>query len=78
MAEDLGEDPPVLQPTVKRLVTRPHPPLHRLTLGRAFVRVHGAHELVGVPRISLVRLDPLARVEEVTKDLVKNRDVVVR
>jgi hypothetical protein len=28
VAKDLGENPPVLQPPVQRLVTRPHPPLH--------------------------------------------------
>jgi hypothetical protein len=28
VAEDLGEDPPVLQPPIQRFVTCPHPPLH--------------------------------------------------
>ena len=63
VAEDLGEDPPGLQPPVKRLMTRPHPPRHRPTLGRALVRVRGAHDLVGMPRVPLVGLDPLAGLE---------------
>ena len=28
VAEDLGEDPPVLQPPIQHLMTHPHPPLH--------------------------------------------------
>ena len=74
VAEDLGEDPPVLEAPVERLVTRPHPPPHRLELGRALVRVRGANDLVGMPRVSLVSFDPLARVEEIAENIVKNLD----
>ena len=64
VAEELGEDPPVLQPPIQRLVTRPYPPLHRPILRRIRV-VPRTFDFVGVAAVPLVGLDPLARLEEV-------------
>ena len=64
VAEDLGEDPPVLQPPVQRLVTCPCPPLHSPILRRIRV-VARAFDFVRVAAVPLVGLDPLARLEEV-------------
>ena len=47
VAVDLGENPPVLQPPIKRLVTRPDAPLHLEVLGGVGV-VLGALHLVRV------------------------------
>ena len=47
VAEDLGEDPPVLQPPIYRLVSCPYPPLHPLILLRIRV-VARAIDIVGV------------------------------
>ncbi len=60
---DLGEDPPVLQPPIERLVTRPHFPLHCPILRRIRV-VRGTFDFVGVAAVPLGGLDPLARLEE--------------
>jgi len=40
-------------------------------LGRALVRVRGAHDLVGMPGVSLVCLDPLAGLKKVGRTLLK-------
>ena len=70
VAEDLGEDPPVLQPPIQHLVTCPHPPLHRPILRQIRV-VPRTFDFVQVAVVPLVGLDPLARLEEVPKNLVK-------
>ena len=73
VAEDLGEDPPVLQPPVQRLVTRPHPPLH----SPIFCRIHivpRTFDFVGVAAVPLVGLNPLTRLEKMTQNLVKNEN----
>ena len=69
VAEDLGEDPPVLQPPIQRLVMRSHPPLHRPILRRIYVvpRTFVFFRVAGVP---IIGLDPLARLEKITKTLV--------
>jgi hypothetical protein len=65
VVEDLGEDPPVLQPPIERLVTCPHPPLHCPIFCRIRV-VPRTFDFVGVAAVPLVvGLDPLARLEEV-------------
>ncbi len=74
VAEDLGENPPGLQLPIQRLVTRPHPPLHRPILRRIRI-VPGALYFVGVAAVALVSLYPLARLEEVTQNFVKNFNV---
>ena len=74
VAEDLGEDPPGLEPPIERLMARSCPPRHRPTLCRV-ARVRRAHDFVGMPRVPLVRLDPLARVEKIAEDLVKYSNV---
>ena len=71
VAEDLGEDPPVLQPPIQRLVTGSYPPLHRPILCR--IRdIPRAFDFVGVAAVPLVGLDPLTRLEEITQNLVEN------
>ncbi len=72
MAEDLGEDPPVLQPPIQRLVTCPYPPLHRPIL--CWIRIAArAFDFVRVATVPLlVGLDPLSRLEEVPQNLVEN------
>jgi len=63
VAVDLGEDPPVLQPPIERLVMRPRFPLHCPILRRIRV-VGGTFDFAGVAVVPLVGLDPLARLEE--------------
>jgi hypothetical protein len=70
VAKDLGEDL-LLQPPIKHLVPRPHPPLHSPILRRIHV-VPWTFDFVGVAAVPLVGLEPLARLEEVTQNLVKN------
>ena len=55
-------------------MTRPHPPLHRPILRRICV-VPWAFDFVRVAAVPLVGLDPLARLEEITQNLVKNDNV---
>ena len=74
VAEDLGEDPPVLRPPFQRLVARPHPPLHRPILRRIRV-IARAFDFVRVAVVPLVGLDPLAQLEEVPQNLVENFNV---
>ncbi len=76
VAEDLGEDSPVLQPPVQRLVTRPHPPLHSPIL-RWIRVVPRTFDFVGVAAVPLVGLGPLARLEEITQNLAKNDNVSI-
>ena len=76
VAEDLGEDPPVFQPPVQRLMTRPHPPLHCPILCRIRT-VAGAFDFVRVSVVPLVGLDPLARLEEVPQNFVENFNVSI-
>ena len=76
VAEDLGEDPPVLQPPVQRLVTHPHPPLHSPIFCRICV-VPRTFDFVGVAAVPLVGLDPLAWLEEITQNLVINDNVSI-
>jgi len=68
VAEDLGEDPPVLRPPVQRLVTCSHPSLHRPILRQ--IRIVPGHLILsGWPRYpSSASIDPLARLEEVPKE----------
>ncbi len=74
VAEDLGENPPGLQPPIQHLVTRPYPPLHR-PIFRWINIVSGAFDFVRVAAVALVGLDPLARLKEVTQNLVENFNV---
>jgi hypothetical protein len=72
-AEDLGEDPPVLQLPVQCLVMHPHPPLHHTILCRIHViLVSGAYDFARVAVVALGGLNPLAWLEEVVKNLVKS------
>jgi hypothetical protein len=71
MAEDLGENPPGLQPTIQCLVMCPYPPLYRPIFRRINV-VSGAFDFAGVAAIALVVLEPLARLDEVMQNLVKD------
>ena len=64
VAVDLGEDPPVLQLPIERLVMCPCFPLHCLILCRIRVVGAGTFDFVGVVAVPLVSLDPLARLEE--------------
>ena len=57
-----------------RFVMRPCPPLLRLILCQIRV-VPGALYFVGVAVVALVGLDPLARLEEVTQNIVGNFNV---
>jgi len=68
VAEDLGEDPPVLQLPVQHLVTPPHPPLHSPIFCRTL-------DFVGVAAVPLISLDPLTRLEEIKQNLVENFNV---
>ena len=63
VAVDLGEDPPVLQLPLERLVMRPCFPLHCPILRQIRV-VGGTFNFVGVAAVPLVSLDPLARLKE--------------
>ncbi len=75
VAEDLRENPPGLQPSIQRLVTRPYPPLHHPIIRRIHV-IPGAFDFVGVAAVALVGLDPLARLKEITQNLIKNSNAV--
>ena len=55
-------------------MARSCPRRHRPTLVRV-ARVRGAHDFIGVPRVPFVRLDPLAWVEEVAQNFIKNCNV---
>ena len=55
-------------------MTRPYPPLHPPILCRIRV-VPGTFYFVRVAAVPLVGLDPLARLEEITQNLVKNDNV---
>jgi len=71
VAEDLGENPPVLQPPIQRLVMCPHPPLHHPILH--WIRViPQTFDFVRVAAVPLVGLSPLAQLEEITQNLVEN------
>ena len=76
VAENLGENPPGLQPPIQRLVPRPYPPLHCPIFCRIHV-VPGAFDFVGVAGVALVGLDPLAWLKEVTQNLVKDFNVSI-
>ncbi len=74
VAEDLGENPPGLQPPIQRLVMCPHPPLHSPILRWIHV-VPRTFDFVGVAAVALVGLYPLTRLEEITQNLVENINV---
>ena len=74
VAVDLGENPPVLQPPIKHLVTCPDAPLHLEVLGGVGV-VLGALHLVRVPTVAVVGLDSLAGLEEVRENGGEDLDV---
>ena len=57
-------------------MTRPYPPLHCPIFRRIHV-VPGAFDFVGVAAVALVDLDLLARLEEVTQNLVKDFNVSI-
>ena len=65
VAEDLGEDPPGLQPLVQHLVARPHPPLHYPILCRICI-IPRTFDFVRVAAVPLVGLNPLTRLMEVS------------
>jgi hypothetical protein len=75
VAVRLLEYPPRLEAPVDCLMAIPCAGLHPLVfhLVAGIVR---ALDLVGGANISVVSLDPLARLEEVAEDLVKNSNVV--
>ena len=77
VAEDLGEYPPVLQPPVQRLVTRPDTTLHLEVLDGVYV-VLGALDLVRVSAVAVVGLDSFARLEEVREAGGEDLDVRTR
>ena len=75
--EDLGEDPPLLQPPVQHLMPCPHPGLHHPILRQIRI-ISGAFEFVGVAAVALVGLAPLARltrIKEVANNLVENDNI---
>ena len=73
--KNLGENSPIFEPTVDRLVPRPHPCLHRQLLGRGDV-VEWALDLFGVTsRIPIVGLDVLVLHEVLGKDGGEDLDV---
>ena len=71
VAEDLGVDSPVLQLPIQRLVMRPHPPLPSPIFCRIRV-IPRTFDFAGVVAVPLVGLHPLARLEEITQNLVEN------
>ena len=69
VAEDLGEDPPFLQPPMQRLMPHPHPDLHRPLL-RCSCVVSMAFNLICVAAEALVSLDLLAWLKELHQTLI--------
>ena len=76
VAEDLGEDPTVLQPPVQCLVMCPHSPLHSPIFRRIRV-VPRTFDFVGVAAVHLVGLDPLNRLKKILQNLVENDNVSI-
>ena len=72
--KNLGENSPIFEPTVDRLVPRPNTCLHRQFLGRGDV-VAWALDLAWVPTIPIVGLDSLVPLKEVGEDGIKNLDL---
>jgi hypothetical protein len=75
VAEDLGENAPVLQAPVDCLVTRPDAALHLSVLGGTIDVVLGALDFVRVPAVAVVGLDTLARLEKVRQARGEDLDV---
>ena len=73
-AEDLGKNPPGLQPPIQHLVIRSHPPPHP-PIRHSIGVIPGALNLVGVAAVALVDLNPLARLMEVPQNLVKDFNI---
>ncbi len=67
VADELGEYPPVFQPPIKHLVTRPDATLHLEVLDGVDV-VLGAVDLVHVSAVTVVGLDALTQLEEVCEE----------
>jgi hypothetical protein len=76
VAVDLGEDPPIFQLPVQRLVMRPQPPLHRPIL-HCIAHILGALDFVGVSDVPLVCLDLLPRVQEMMQDFVEYCNMIL-
>jgi hypothetical protein len=74
VTEDLGENSPVLQMPVKRLVMRPDAALHLEVLDGVDV-VLGALDLVHVPAVAAVGLDTFVWLEEVRQTGGEDLDV---
>ena len=74
MAEDLGKNPPGLQPPIQHLVIRSHPPPHP-PIRHSIGVIPGALNLVGVAAVALVDLNPLARLMEVPQNLGKDFNI---
>ncbi len=74
VAEDLGENAPILQAPVDCLVARPDAALHLEVLGGVNV-VLGALDLFCVPAVAVVGLDALARLEKVRQARGEDLDV---
>ncbi len=70
MAEDVGENPPVLQLPVERLMPRPCPALHHQILCRIRV-IFWALDLVHVPAVAVVGLHALAGLKKLVRTLLK-------
>jgi hypothetical protein len=76
MAEDLGENPPVLQPPIECLMPRPHPALHPQIFRRICI-ICWALDLVRVPAVAVVGLHALAGLKEAGEDFVENNYIGV-
>ena len=74
VAVDLGEYPPVLQPPIERLVTRPDATLHLEVLDGVDV-VLGALDFVRMPTVAVVGLDAFVRLKEVCQTGGEDLDV---
>ena len=70
----LGEDPPVLEAPIYRLVARADTCLHAEIVDR-IAGVVGALDLVGAADVAVVGLNVLAGIEPVAQGLVEDLDV---
>ncbi len=70
VAEDLGENPPGLQPPFQCRKWRPHSPLHCL-IHRQIRIIPRTFDFVRVAAVALIGLDLLAWLVEITQNLVK-------
>jgi hypothetical protein len=76
VAKDLVKNPPNLQLPIQCLMMRPHPPLHSPIICRICI-VPRTFDFVGVAAVALIGLYPLARLKEITQNLVENFNVSI-